>query len=286
MKTATKQNLKRDFILFLLLLACRFCFAGSPSESKAIGEWSEQSNGLRGRLVFGENEKIGGTRMGVIYLELQNVSLGDTMYAYYPAAKSPLRCELQDSAGKTIQRSGSEYDGWIPDPCWLALPNDSTLRFRVSLGGFGIPQNGGLFVAGCIEDVWVIPASATNDYYLSAILNLSAPNNETRPRIWQGTLKLPPVKISVQATAPASAAAQKPVSSDAQSVLKDLNLKAADAAWQGAIDMIERPETRPANQTDSGEVTAYISDSKRRLAKLGVTVRWNSTAKRYEVGQN
>jgi hypothetical protein len=199
MKTTAQHILKKISILFLLLLACRCCLAGSASsEPKAMGEWSEPTNGLRGRLVFGENDKIVGTRMGVIYLELQNVSLGDTMYVYYPAAKSPLRCELQDSAGKTVQRSGSPYSGGISAPCWLALPNDAPLRFRVTLGGFGIPQNGGLFIAGCIDDAWVIPASATDDYYLSATLNVTHPKDETRPRVWQGTLKLPPVKISAK----------------------------------------------------------------------------------------
>lgn len=65
-------------------------------------------------------------------------------------------------------------------------------------------------------------------------------------------------------------------------MLDELNRKAADPAWQSAIDMIERPEIRPANQVDSGEVTTFLSDSKQRLAKLGVRVRWNATSKRYE----
>ena len=163
-----------------------------------MGEWSEPANGLRGRLLFGVGEKLFGTRMGVTYLELQNVSKGDTMYVYYRAASSPFRCALMDSAGKTNSSQGAVYDGWIPEACWLALPHDSALRFRVTLGGFGVPQNGGLFVAGCIPDCWAIPPTATNDYFLSGRLVVATPNGETRPRVWEGTLSLPRVRLPVK----------------------------------------------------------------------------------------
>ncbi len=186
------------FLSLLLFFSGQFCFAGSASKPITTGEWSETTNGLRGRLLFAEDKKIAGTRMGVIYLELQNSSLGDTMHVYYDAKMSPFRCKLQDSVGKTNPTQGADYDGFIPEACWLALPYDSTLRFRVTLGGFGIPQNGGLFIAGCLEDCWVIPASAQNDYFLTGTLRVTAPKNETRPRVWEGTLKLPPVKIPIK----------------------------------------------------------------------------------------
>lgn len=76
---------------------------------------------------------------------------------------------------------------------------------------------------------------------------------------------------------------EPPLSKEAQTVLNGLNLKAADSAWQSAIEMIERPETRPPNTVDSGEVTAFLSGSKKRLADLGVRVAWNTASKRYEV---
>ena len=177
------------------LAACQRSEAGLASGPLSFGEWSPPTNGLRGRLAFSENGKPFGTRMGVLYLELQNVSLGDGMYVYYRAATSPFRCELRDSTGKTNETMSFEYDGWIPAPCWLALPYDSVLRFRLTLGGFGVPQNAGLFIAGCMPDCWLIPPSATDDYFLSGTLSVAAPKDETRPRIWQGTLKLPPVRI-------------------------------------------------------------------------------------------
>jgi hypothetical protein len=72
------------------------------------------------------------------------------------------------------------------------------------------------------------------------------------------------------------------LSQEAQAVLDGLNQKAGDPAWQSAIDMIERPETRPPNLKDSGEVTAFLSVKKQDLAKLGVRIRWNAKAKCYE----
>ncbi|HEY5234407.1 MAG TPA: hypothetical protein VIK35_12820 [Verrucomicrobiae bacterium] len=54
-------------------------------------------------------------------------------------------------------------------------------------------------------ELWRIPRGDTNDYYLSGTLTLTIPSgispptlqgNNIQPIPWQGTLKLPPVKIS------------------------------------------------------------------------------------------
>jgi hypothetical protein len=188
----------KTLMSLLVVLAVQSCLAGPVSEPISFGAWSEATNGLRGRLAFAEDPKLFGARMGVVYLELQNVSFGDTMYVYYKADQSPFRCELRDSSQALCQSSGCEYDGMIPGPCWLALPHDSALRFRMTLGGFGVPQNGGLFIAGCISDCWVIPKTAAKDYFLSGTLTITAPKDDLRPRVWEGTLKLPQVKIPVK----------------------------------------------------------------------------------------
>ncbi len=120
------------------------------------------------------------------------------MHIYYAPSKSPFRCELHDSLGKTNAGSYGVYSGGIPDPCWLALPYDSSLRVRVTLGGFGIPQTNGFFIAGQISDAWVIPSGTTNEYYLSGTFTVTAPKNDTRPHIWEGTLELPQVRVPVE----------------------------------------------------------------------------------------
>ena len=192
----------------LLALAFQSCLAGPVSEAISFGAWSEATNGLRGRLAFAENPKLFGTHIGVVYLELQNVSWGETMYVYYKANQSlfkpdqsSFRCELHDASGAVCQKGLMgmiTHEGPIPGPCWLALPPDSALRFCVTVWGFGIPQNGGLIIAGDETDYWVIPPTATNDYFLSGTLTITSPKDETRQHAWEGTLKLPQVKIPVK----------------------------------------------------------------------------------------
>ena len=91
----------------LLSIICVFvnchCFAGPVTEPKSIGEWSEPTNGLRGRLLFAEGIKLQeGARLGLVYLELQNLSSEDTLYVYYSVGKLPLKCELRDFDGNTV----------------------------------------------------------------------------------------------------------------------------------------------------------------------------------------
>jgi len=188
----------------LLPIVCIFanclCFAGPVTEPKAIGEWSQPTNGLRGRLLFAEASKADkyGLLIGEVYLELQNVSAGDTMYVYYVASKSPLHCQLHDFGGKTVESEPSPGSDGRPSPCWLALPYDSTLRFDTRLGPAFAPAHPCLFICVGLEGgAWEIPLTATNDYYLSGTFSSISTTNETRPRVWEGTLKLPPVKISV-----------------------------------------------------------------------------------------
>ena len=70
---------------------------------------------------------------------------------------------------------------------------------------------------------------------------------------------------------------------DAQALLDRLNTQCADDPWRREVDMIERPETRPENYKTSGEVNGFVSDSKERLAKHGVQVKWNADKKQYEI---
>jgi hypothetical protein len=173
-----------------------FCFAGSVIEPISVGEWSEPTNGLRARLLFAEDPKEFGTRMGVIYLEFQNVSMGVTKSIFYPS--EPLTFELRDSVGKIKPSGGVFFDGPAKDPEWLVLPLDSTLRFRVTRSGFGIPKDGGLFIGGASMQCWVIIPSETNDCHLSGMLKVTAPKDAAPYSPWAGTLKLPPVKIPVK----------------------------------------------------------------------------------------
>lgn len=189
-------------LLLVILNVAALCSGavGSAVEPTSFGEWSEPRDKVRARLAFAEGPSRRGTRIGVIYLELQNLSMSDTVSIHYRAAESPLRCELRDVDGKPIEQKGVGYSGWIPEPCWLVLPHDSVLRFRVTLSGFGVPPNAGWLIAGGSTDCWSIPPDAAGEYVLSGTLSISAPKDEARPRgVWEGVLKLPSLRIPVTA---------------------------------------------------------------------------------------
>jgi hypothetical protein len=189
----------KTFLLLLSALIIQICSAASVVEPAVIGEWSQPTNNLRGRLLFAEYAKTkGGTRIGAVYLELQNLSLSETLSVYYDAKKSPLRCDLTDSAGISVKSVFGGRD-FVPEACWVALPRDSTLRFSASFGPAFGPASSSLTFAVGIEQTWVIPLSATNDYSLLGTFTVASPKEETREHVWQGTLKLPAVRISVKA---------------------------------------------------------------------------------------
>jgi hypothetical protein len=55
-----------------------------------------------------------------------------------------------------------------------------------------------------------------------------------------------------------------------------------NALNKDAVDVCERPAARP-NMVDLGETTAFISDAKAQLARLGVKVQWNRDKRIYDV---
>jgi hypothetical protein len=186
-------------ILLLLLFPYHHGFGDVASQPKVMGEWSGVTNGLRGRLVLTEDIKSErGLRKGIVYLELQNVAPGDTMYIYYDPKKDPVHCVLHDADGKAMRETPSAISSWIPSPCWLALPNDSILRFRTGNTSTE-PNEPGLFIISAyMRGSWFVQANATNDYYLSGTFTAKLPTNEGRPKTWEGTLSLPKLKVPLK----------------------------------------------------------------------------------------
>jgi hypothetical protein len=213
MKTAAKKILKKIFIPFLLLLTCQCCFADSAGEPTYFGDWSDWTKSavhnlhLKARLVISENIDGSGSRTETAYVEFQNTNhMVNTLYVYWGGTNSTLDCELLDSSGKTVPQNFMwSFSGVIPDPCWLALPDDSIIRLR-SDPVLRTSSNGELTIdAGW--NLWRIPRGYTNDYYLSGTLTLPIPSGIRPPTLpgnniqsmpWEGTLKLPPVKISAK----------------------------------------------------------------------------------------
>ena len=165
-------------------------------EVRETGEWSEPVAGLRGRLLFGEGEKFNGTRMGIVYLELQNVSAVGNPIEIYFNIDNALPCDLFDGDGKPVARAGSPASIMTPPPYWIALPHDSSLRFRVSVTGYGVPRDGGLQI-GMMAGDWRIPAGSQGSYFLAARFIVNPPKDAIHQHPWNGVLKLPRVKVPV-----------------------------------------------------------------------------------------
>ncbi|MBN2494057.1 MAG: hypothetical protein JXR96_05665 [Deltaproteobacteria bacterium] len=85
------------------------------------------------------------------------------------------------------------------------------------------------------------------------------------------------------ACARTSSTAVRPLAPEAQSELDRLNAQCASEPWRSEVDLLERPETLPPGRMISGEVRAFVSDCKERLARHGVRVRWNPDRKLFEV---
>jgi hypothetical protein len=178
--------------IFLLFLSCQCCFAVTANDPVVAGEWSESVNGLRGRLLFGEDAPLNGTRVGAVYLELQNISAaGNDIQVFYDTRYS-LHFELREPSDKARKDNG--FRGFVLPPRWLSLPKDSSLRFRVNLDGYGNPKDAGLHL-GLPGEGWIIPSSETNDFFLPATFTVNPPKERDRAIIWEGILKLPSVKI-------------------------------------------------------------------------------------------
>lgn len=191
-----------------------------PPKPTVEGEWSEPVNQLRGRLLFADVQNSAGIRQGVVYLELQNFRRLDldVYYVFVPASPdgqrggdelppeasvSSLHCEVLDKDGRKHELSGaSGFRGNVPStPRWLFLPRGATLRFPVSLTGYAWPASTELgFGIGIGRDrSWLIAKGAeSDDYFLVGTLNIRPPaNREGRTSAWEGTLKLPAIKLPI-----------------------------------------------------------------------------------------
>jgi hypothetical protein len=194
-------------VSLLLFAVCQSCFGQTDTNLIAAGDWSpavSDNEGciLRGRLlVYDEHAAPYHAR---IYIELQHVFNGHSWPApleiYYDIGYGDeLSFEMRDSLGHPVPMEPVMIRGPAPPPCWITLPCDSTERLRADEYNLGPPSKpDGLEILvrnGC----WLIRPNATNDFFLSA--SFTPPKDHPSPlkyHIWQGTLKLPAVKIPVK----------------------------------------------------------------------------------------
>ena len=191
------------------VISCCFCLGSEPTNVIAASAWSEPTGCatglpdcglLRGRVLILEGKSAayaGQVPETQVYLELQNVSTttGTAMEVYFDP-RLGLRCEVRDSSGRPPPQVGQGGSGAFPSACWVTLPYDSTIRVRASWYGYGNPREGGLKIP--LVEPLVITGSNTNSYYLSGTFSAQTQSDHVpgpNRVIWQGTLKIPAVKV-------------------------------------------------------------------------------------------
>jgi hypothetical protein len=191
-------------IALFLRLACLQCgFGQTDTNLIAVGDWSEAVSGgpdpaaqvLRGRLLVYDERSPSAANHARVYLELQHVfafGWDNPMEVYFEFGdRNDLHFEMRDGSGQPVRPERHPVRGSLRNPFWVTLPCESTVRLRVDdlLGTLEKPD--GLVILG-----FLMPPNATNDFSLSA--TFTPPKNHPSPlhyHVWQGTLKLPKVKI-------------------------------------------------------------------------------------------
>jgi hypothetical protein len=188
----------KAFLIPLILAAHTFGFGATETNFVAVGEWSKSTNGIRARLVLTEHSKTkDGAHIGAVYVELENVSADDAVHVYYDPKNSPPKCELRDSVGKRVVPSWGGSDG-APEASWVTLRKGSTGRLLASMGPAFAPVGPNFIFTVGMDQMWVIPLTATNEFYLSGLFAVAPPKDTTREPRWEGTLGLPAVRIPVR----------------------------------------------------------------------------------------
>ena len=173
----------------------------------ATGDWSKAVSdspgpALRGRLlVYDERGPSAGNHAGV-YLELQHVFQGvwaNPIEVYFEfGSRNNLQFEMRNKLDQPIPQEPVFTSAPAPNPYWVTLPCESTVRLRVDkLEGFPSKPKGLaiLVPGGC----WIMPPNATNDFFLSATFTPPKDHpSSLHYHVWQGTLNLPKVKIPVK----------------------------------------------------------------------------------------
>jgi hypothetical protein len=155
------------------------------------GSWSEIVNGVQGRLSISKGERLNGSQLTNVYLELRNVS--SAVEIYYEYDRSILSCEVIDAKGSSVRQAADVLSILYPAPSWLVLPFDSSLRFQASVSGYGIPKDSRAVIQmPC--GFWALE-HGDGDYFLQVIISAWPRDEDRGHQAWHGTLSLPRAPI-------------------------------------------------------------------------------------------
>ena len=159
----------RYFSLPLLLVVLTVPAAwGVETKPIAVGEWSEWTNGLRGRLLVSEGRIAhpdGKTRETLVFVELENKVGSERLFDVYFDPDN-LKCDLHDAGGDKLpehqitDRDRKRNERHRPANCWITLPDASHVRLRVNPYCSGRPKDVGLFIPLC-DTAWLTTVRLT-----------------------------------------------------------------------------------------------------------------------------
>lgn len=183
--------------IFTICLVLLITALASDAAALETGTWSEVVNGVQGRIIISEDQPGEGTGIVAVHLELRNVSnIGDPVEIYFDPTHT-FRCQLFDADDRLATTAGLPSSIFQPRPFWLTLPHDSSLRFRVSVSGYGVPRNERALIPMECGD-WVIKSGDKRDYELEVTFIVNPPKVDIDRHVWRGTMKLPRVKIPLK----------------------------------------------------------------------------------------
>ena len=193
-------------VVFIIVVLCGYWgFAVQPDAGViGVGEWSESvSDGdghtLRGRLVVCDDRPASASNHARVYLELEHVFKGgwsSPVEVYFDIQANSLNLELRDGHDQPVPQTPMAIRAPSVPPCWITLPCDATTRLRGDLYHLSTnPKPDGLLFLMSSGN-WVIPNNAAGEFYLSGTFTPPADHpSALKYDVWQGTLKLPKVKI-------------------------------------------------------------------------------------------
>jgi len=196
----------------LALVSVALCGAAYAAEAQRViasGEWSKpvadaRGYAVRGRLVLCEKRVAEDRRETAVYVELQDASpfIGGGMRLFcnfrpvQPGSKAGMRSELRDGNKKPVPSQPFAFGGAVPQPQWVTLPTDATIRLRTS--PFGVHRPGALAIAPQMSDLWIIADDDPKEYFFSATVVIDSPVKPevgAAEHVWTGTVELPAMRI-------------------------------------------------------------------------------------------
>jgi hypothetical protein len=159
-------------------------------------KWSEPVAGLQARIDIERKGNKADSPKLVTYLSVRNVtkSLG-TVDVYMSVGNLVLW--LENKAGKKLDMTQSGVNGrngFVPNPFWLQLPFDSSIRMRCDLTGY-FPPPTSEFVIESESGLLSIPKGWKGEVYLAGNFIVNDPPNEARSQRWEGKMALPRILI-------------------------------------------------------------------------------------------